>query len=276
MSRDGEAEANLRHIGATPDAPFDLARAALALATFERPRVGLDRYHRHLDELAGDVAAAAVAATTPEARLEALNATLIGAHGYTGDELNYDDMQNANLMRVIDRRKGLPVALGILYIHAARAQGWTMAGLAFPGHFLLRFGGGDGRLVIDPFHCGSILAPQDLRDRLKAMQGNDAELKPEHYAEVSDRSILLRLQNNINLRLQQQNDFEAAGAVVARMLMIAPDTAPLWREAGILNARAGKLRAAIEAIERYRDLETAPTARHEAAALLRRMRDQLN
>jgi len=138
MLRDGEAEANLRHIGAAPDAPFDLARAALALATFERPRVGLERYHRHLDELAGDVAAATVAATTPEARLEALNSTLIGAHGYSGDALNYDDMQNANLIRVIDRRKGLPVALGILYMHAGRAQGWPIEGLTVPGHFLLR------------------------------------------------------------------------------------------------------------------------------------------
>jgi regulator of sirC expression with transglutaminase-like and TPR domain len=151
-----------------------------------------------------------------------------------------------------------------------------MSGLAFPGHFLLRFGGGGGRLVIDPFHGGAVLAPQDLRDRLKAMSGNDAELRPEHYAAVSDRAILLRLQNNINLRLQQQNDFAAASAVMARMLMIAPNTATLWREAGMVNARAGQMRAAIDAIERYRELETAPAARHEAAALLQRMRDQLN
>ncbi len=274
MARDEEAERLLRRIGAMADEPFDLARAALALATFERPGVDLERYHRHLDELARDVGT--VGATSLAARLDALNSTLIGAHGYAGDALNYDDMQNANLIRVIDRRKGLPVALGILYIHAARAQGWTMAGLAFPGHFLLRLGGGEGRLVIDPFHGGIVLAPQDLRDTLKAMSGNEAELQPEHYAEVSDRSILLRLQNNINLRLQRQNDFSAASAVVGRMLMIAPNTAPLWRESGMLNARAGQMRAAIDAIERYRDLETAPAARHEAAALLQRMRDQLN
>jgi len=274
MARDSEAERLLRHIGATQDEPFDLARAALALATFERPQVALDRYHAHLDELAHDVGAAG--ATTLEARLEALNSTLIGAHGYVGDALNYDDMQNANLMRVIDRRKGLPVALGILYIHAARAQGWTIAGLAFPGHFLLRLGGGNRRLMIDPFHGGAVMAPHDLRDRLKAMNGNDAELLPEHYAEVSDRSILLRLQNNINLRLQQQKKFAAASAVVERMLMIAPKAAALWREAGILNAHAGRLVAAIDAIEHYRDLQTTPTARHKAQALLQRMRDQLN
>ncbi len=35
-------------------------------------------------------------------------------HRYHGDTLTCHDLQNANPMRVIDRRKGLPVALGIL------------------------------------------------------------------------------------------------------------------------------------------------------------------
>ena len=64
---------------------------------------------------------------------QALNDIILLKHGYSGDELTYDDLQNANLMRVIDRRKGLPVALGILYLHAARAQGWDRSVSAFPG-----------------------------------------------------------------------------------------------------------------------------------------------
>ena len=46
-----------------------------------------------------------------------------GDFRYRGDEETYDDLDNANLMRVIERRKGLPVALGILYLYAARSQG---------------------------------------------------------------------------------------------------------------------------------------------------------
>ena len=62
------------------------------------------------------------AARSPAARTGALNEIILLKNGYSGDELSYDDLQNANLMRVVDRRKGPPVALGILYIHAARAQ----------------------------------------------------------------------------------------------------------------------------------------------------------
>ena len=41
-------------------------------------------------------------------------------------------------MAVIDRKRGLPVTLGILYIHAARASRIEAQGLFAPGHFLMR------------------------------------------------------------------------------------------------------------------------------------------
>ncbi len=44
-------------------------------------------------------------------------------------------------MRVIDRRRGLPVALAILYLHAARGQGWAADALRFTGHVVVRFSG---------------------------------------------------------------------------------------------------------------------------------------
>src|SRR3546814_8702530 len=55
-------------------------------------------------------------------RAIALAGVLLAEFGYHGDTESYDDPQNADLVRVIDRRMGLPVSLGVLYIHAARAQ----------------------------------------------------------------------------------------------------------------------------------------------------------
>src|SRR5688572_20761300 len=121
-----------------PAASAILPIAEPALASFERPRVGLARYRQHLATLARDVGRHAGAKGDLAARAHALNEIILLKHGYSGDELTYDDLQNANLMRVVDRRKGLPVALGILYLHAARGQGWDCVGLAFPGHFLVR------------------------------------------------------------------------------------------------------------------------------------------
>src|SRR5579864_3097163 len=132
----------LRALANAPSPILPIGEAALALASFERPRVGLARYRQHLATLARDVGRHAGASGGLAARAAALNDIMLLKHGYSGDELTYDDLQNANLMRVVDRRKGLPVALGILYLHASRAQGWDSVGLAFPGHFLIRLAEG--------------------------------------------------------------------------------------------------------------------------------------
>jgi regulator of sirC expression with transglutaminase-like and TPR domain len=272
----------LRRIGAAPDAPFDLADSALALASVGRPGVALEHYRNHLKDLARDVAAAYVTAATEtdagaaEHCIAALNRTVLESYGYAGDELTYDDVQNANLMRVIDRRKGLPIALGILYLHAGRAQGWSMAGLGFPGHFLVRLDLDGERIIVDPFNGGRICAADDLRGLLKAMQGQEVELRPEHYAEVSDREVLLRLQNNIKLRLLQLEKIADAATVADTMLLFAPDVLPLWREAGLLHGHAGNLGAAIDALENYLTRETREGPRQDAAIFLQRLRERLN
>jgi regulator of sirC expression with transglutaminase-like and TPR domain len=266
----------LRDLGASGAKATPIAEAALALASFERPRVDLAHYRDHLRLIARDVGRHHGAGGDLITRAGALNDIILLKYGYSGDVLTYDDLQNANLIRVIDRRKGLPVALGILYIHAARAQGWDMAGLAFPGHFLVRLSEGPQRVIIDPFHDGQICGAAELRDLLKAATGRESELVPEHYAAVSDRDVLLRLQNNLKARLLQAQDIRRALTVLETMLMLAPDLAELWREAGMLYRDLGNMRAAAAALEQYVVHAAEGTARHQAAAMLQQLRTQLN
>jgi regulator of sirC expression with transglutaminase-like and TPR domain len=266
----------LRELGTGGSPVLPIGEAALALASFERPRVGLGRYRQHLATLARDVGRHAGAAGDLADRAQALNEIILLKYGYSGDELTYDDLQNANLMRVVDRRKGLPVALGILYLHAARAQGWDSVGLGFPGHFLIRLGDGAERLILDPFHGGQICEAAMLRDLLKATAGQEIELTPEHYAPVSDRDVLLRLQNNLKSRLLQAGRMEQAVRVVDTMLMLAPDLAELWHESGMLHARLGNMIASVGALEEFVRRAPDGMARHQAAAVLQQLKSKLN
>ena len=175
-----EAKDVLRRVGTQPDEDIDLAEAALALAALEQPETELDRYRDHLSLLAREVAELnPPEEDSLEARVAALQDVLVARHGYEGDTLTYDDIQNANMMRVIDRKKGLPVALGILFIQSARAQGWSIFGLNFPGHFLVRLEYAGERIIIDPFNQGQARSVMELRDLLKVAAGADAELTPE-------------------------------------------------------------------------------------------------
>ena len=261
-------ERALRAVGALADDAIDLADSALLLGALDLSGAPLERYRAHVGRLGADVAARLRADEPLERRRRHLNAVLFEAHGYAGDAESYDAPENANLLQVIDRRLGLPVSLGILYIHAARSQGWAVDGLAFPGHFLVRMDEGDRRMIVDPFHRGQALEAGHLRGLLKQFQGADAELEPVHYAPVGNRAILLRLQNNIKSRALQAGDGARAAAILERMLLIAPEAGGLWQELGLLRARLGTIKGAVEALERGLACALPDAARSRAEAAL--------
>ncbi len=273
---DAAIERGLRAVGALADDAIDLADAALLLGALDLPEAPLARYRSHVDQLRADVAALAGADDTLERRRRHLNAVLFDGHGYAGDVESYDAPENANLLQVIDRRAGLPVSLGILYIHTARTQGWAVDGLAFPGHFLVRMDEGDRRVIVDPFHRGQALEAGHLRGLLKQFEGADAELAPAHYAPVGNRSILLRLQNNIKSRALQGGDGARAVAVLERMLLIAPDAGGLWYELGVLRGRLGTVKGAVEALERSLDCTLPDAARSRVEATLEQLATSLH
>lgn len=276
MMLGGEAASRLRALAGQGDDEIDLAEAALALALLAAPKTNLAPYRDHLAAIAGDVADAGRGGARLGARIAALNQVIFTRHGYEGDTLTYDDLENANLIRVIDRRRGLPVALGVIYIHAARAQGWRAEGLNFPGHFLLRLEFGSERAIVDPFHGGRERSTADLRDLLKASAGNDAELTPRLYEPVGNRDVLLRLQNNVTTRLARDGRLDDAVASLDAMILFAPGESRLWFERGAYQARLGNLGAAIESLEAFIARADSDGARREAAALMQRLRRRLN
>ncbi len=193
--------------------------------------------------------------------------------GYRGDEQDYDAEFNANLISVIERRRGLPVALGILWLHAGRAAGARAVGLDFPGHFLVALRGEEGeQVVLDPFAGGIRHDGRALRSMLRAVAGPGAELTPAMVRPMPDRAILLRLLNNVRLRRARAGNLEGALEVSGDMLLIAPRSPGLWEDSAQLHEAAGRLAAAIAAWERALALTTDPArvaAAYTALATLR-------
>lgn len=253
---------------------IDLLEAGFLLSVLGRGEaVELAPFRQHVTAMTDDLADLV---HRRGASPEALSEVIARSYAYRGDGETYDDLQNADLVRVIERRKGLPVALSILYLHVARAQGWHAEGLAFPGHFLIRIGIEGARHVVDPFHGGAVRDAAELRKLLRQVLGPDAELAPAHFDPVSDRDVLLRLENNVRLRLAKREDWAGAARSLDRMLAIAPDRIELLFEAGQLNARLDKRRAAIAAYERILELDGDAGLRRRASALLQELRRGLN
>jgi regulator of sirC expression with transglutaminase-like and TPR domain len=264
--------------GTIPEDEIGLAAAALALAALDRPQASLADARGRLATLGRSVATAfeAVGRDDLSARRFALATALARQEGYQGDQEQYDDLANANLISVIERRRGLPVALGIIYLHAARLQGWDAVGLDFPGHFVIRLEYQGGRVILDPFNGGEALAVADLRRLIKAAHGPTAELETRHYNPVSDRAVLLRLENNIKRRLIAARALGGAAEHLRRMLLVAPNENSLWRELGLIEAESGNLKAALAALEHFAAIAPESGEHQRTRKLIQELKSRLH
>jgi regulator of sirC expression with transglutaminase-like and TPR domain len=251
-----EPRAALAAIGQLADAEIDIGNAALQLARVDTPDADWQAAARHLSALAKGVVqrAAALDGEDLPGRAAVLADLLVKEFGYTGDLTTYDDPANANLVRVIERRRGLPVALGVIWLHAAKAAGWGSHGVDFPAHFLVALEGYKTQIVVDVFNGGQIMSARELRALLKRVEGEKAELRPGLLQPMSTRRVLLRLQNNIMTRRLEAGNLRGGLQCIEDMLLIAPDQAELWRQAGIMNQRLEQVAAAKDCYQRFLDL----------------------
>lgn len=271
-----EAFHYLRYVGTQEDGAIDLGEAALALALVFLPGLNPDRYRHHLKKLGPQLLDTYAqlrkdAAESLPLRVAALRRLIHDTHGYSGDQDSYDDLQNASIIRVIERRKGLPVALSILYIVAARGAGWQIDGLAFPGHFLVRMEWQGERAILDPFRGGAEMNAAELRQMLKSVAGSNAELSHQFYAAVSDRDILIRLQNNLKKRLIDAEDYGQAVVVLETMQALAPAEYRTLFDKGVLYAKLGQKQQARQAFLDYVAQTPDGREKHEALSLLQQI-----
>jgi regulator of sirC expression with transglutaminase-like and TPR domain len=148
-------------LAADPAARLDAL--ALALAA-ELRAVDADAALGRLDELAAEVREVA-AATGGE--LAALSFVLGERHGFTGGQEEYDHPDHSMLDLVLERRRGLPIALSIVYVETARRAGIGLDGVGLPGHYIVaQFREGVAPVLLDPFAGGVPLVapnPADVR-----------------------------------------------------------------------------------------------------------------
>lgn len=278
------ALAYLDDVGGRQDVDIDIFEAALALALQEHPGKSVDQYRQHLNKLEDTgqthLAYAMKEHDLPdglEAQLMALRHTMNRVNGYAGDPLHYDDVQNADLIRVIDRRLGMPITIGIIALALGRRLGWPLHGLNFPSHFLLRLDGARGqRVILDPFNLFAEVEAHQMRKLLKAKLGAAAELSAAYYEPATNREILLRLQNNIKHRMIEAEEYTKALACVTLMKRFAPQEYRLLFDEGVLLARLDQPAAAVKALRAYIDQTPSGQDRMQALSLINELNAMLN
>lgn len=251
--------ADIETLGLLDDDEIELDFAALALSELDHDGIDLEPYYALLEEI-GERLLDFSSAATPDSQAEALSQVFHIEFGFTGDAESYDAPLNADLVRVLDRRRGLPVSLSLLYVAAARRMGWTAYATSTPGHVLVRVGD-EAPALIDPFHDGAPVSQERLAALLHGAYGHAVTPGPEHIAPMSNRAVLVRLLLNQASRAERGGDPLRALTVYERMTMAAPDNPDGWWELARLQLQLGDVDDARHSLSSMLEVTRDPARR---------------
>jgi regulator of sirC expression with transglutaminase-like and TPR domain len=199
----------------------ELARGAFLIALEEYPRLDVDAYLGQLDDLAARAVARGSAGEPPVFRLGHLHAEMFDTAGYRGNDADYYDVRNAYLNEVIDRRMGLPIALSIVFLHAAHRMGLSASGVGLPGHYIVKVQFELNEVFVDPFHGGTTLTAPEIAELLSGMSGGQLRLTSEHLRAWSARQTLVRVLANLQGMYARAGEGRKAAAAQERMVLLS-------------------------------------------------------
>jgi regulator of sirC expression with transglutaminase-like and TPR domain len=259
---------------ATEDEHIDLARACLQVAEDAYPGLDVDGYLGEIERFAKRLGARLASDASVEDRVIELNDFLFADLGFHGNADDYYDPRNSYLNEVIDRRRGIPITLSVLYLEIGRRIGLRLEGVSFPGHFLVRVPMRGGTLVLDPFSGGAPQSEADLRERLKRVIPGGAtggvavaDLPLTQFLEpAGNRQILARLLRNLKGVYREKDKPERLLEVLNRMIIVSPDAAGERRDRGYVYHRLECWRPALQDLADYLEREPAAPDMDEVRA----------
>jgi regulator of sirC expression with transglutaminase-like and TPR domain len=153
---------------------------------------GLDAAQIELDRLAGLLP---YRPGGPRAWALALAGLLGERCGFRGSAADYQRLESSLLHRVLERRRGLPILLSVVWMEVARRAGAPVYGVALPGHFVVAFGPAEDQVLADPFDGGRVLTGNDAETLVAGATGGP--LEPGMLRPADPLDVVLRVLNNV-------------------------------------------------------------------------------
>ena len=261
----------------TRRADGDLAEAALCLCAEQDTDVDVDAMLLRIDALADGLRVQGRLTGDTDQDAAALADYLGNEHGFAGDTEDYYAPENGLLTAVLDRHRGLPITLSVLYVSVARRLGIPAFGIAHPGHYYVGIGTRDRTVVLDAFAGGQVVPHDELAERVRAATAGQVEFTRAMLRAAGPAVTTRRILNNLTRDFTNRGQLDDALWTLECKLVL-PNTMPDdHRARGEVLANLGRFGHAADAYETY--LQTvgadAPDA-EEVRAQAIRCRAKLN
>lgn len=190
----------------------NLAFGTLLVSLEDNPAADVERSMLVLDEIAERVARRGQPGDPPIFRLGHLHSEMFDVDGYRGDEADYYDPRNAYLHEVVERKRGLPITLSIIFLHVATRAGLNATGVGLPGHYITKVQFELNEVYVDPFHSGATLTRSEVVQQFSVSR--------DHLRSWDARETLMRVCANLMNMWSRAGDARKATAARDRMALI--------------------------------------------------------
>ena len=186
-------------------------------------------------------------------RISVLNQFLFGDLGFAANSDDYYDPRNSFLNEVLERRRGIPITLSVIYMELGRKIGLPLQGVSFPGHFLVKCAVPEGAVVLDPYSGGISLGLQELQQRLREVRGGEVSraIIAELLVSASNKEIIVRLLRNLKAIYLREHNLNKALPIVNWIIATMPEQTPELRDRGMIYQELECPRAALVDFETY-------------------------
>lgn len=255
------------------DHHFALLEAAIAVGQDDEAELDPSAVLARIDGLAQRLKRRLAADAPATQRLRLLNHFFFRELGFEGNVNDYYSPENSLVHRVLDTRRGIPITLALLLVEIGTQVGLKLAGISFPGHFLVKCSLPQGEVVIDPF-SGRSLSRQELDERLQPYRQSrglvgDFEVPLGLFLQsATPRETLARLLRNLKEIHRTAEDWPRLRAVMDRLVRVLPQEWTERRDRALVMAELEQWSAAVQDLDLY--LAHEPQA-EDAQALTERL-----
>ena len=229
----------------------ELATGALLIAQSEYPDLNIAAYRGQLDTMADTVRERLQDAPLPEQQIAELNRYLFEEKRFTGNTEDYYALGNNFLNVVLEKKRGIPITLAVVYIEVGRRAGLPLVGVNFPSHFLVKYQREHLDILLDVFDKGIFMDEDRLRAKLRTTFGEDVPLAPSMLTEATDKEILARILRNLTHAYTQLEQYDKALTANERITWLVPDAAGDYRTLGYLYYKKHAYGESLTAFETY-------------------------
>jgi regulator of sirC expression with transglutaminase-like and TPR domain len=197
----------------------DLLQGVILVSRYQYPDLDESSVIKKVGQISQDVWLELNQNLTGLEKVKVINHILFDVHHLSGNSAAMQSADHIYINRLLDSKKGSPLALGVLYIAIAQSLKIPIYGVDLPRHFILAYTDdilispgdppqGDVMFYINPFNKGAVFTRNEIDLFVKQLK---LEKKPSYFSPCDNKIILRRMINELIYLYEQAGNPGKAG-----------------------------------------------------------------